>query len=120
MVSCIVTEMAGIKNANDGWFCRLALGTGRQASTILQACFGHRETSLHYSAPMDLSTLKDETIMFFQNIITQRSDMPSHSRTDNSSQHWRVRFVQKLTTKHLSSKHVNTVEFIKTNKQINK
>ena len=97
-----VTEMAGIKNTNDGWFCKLGLGTGRQTSTILS-----RWTS----------TLKDETIIFFQNIRSQPSDISSRSRTDNSSLHWRARFVKQLTTKHLSSKHVNTEEFVKqTNK----
>jgi hypothetical protein len=84
---------------------------------VPQTWFGHRHTSLHYSVPLDLSTLKDETIMFLQNIRSQPSDMPPHSRTDASSLHWRVRLVKQLMTKHLSSKHVNTEEFIK---QINK
>jgi len=84
---------------------------------VLQAWFGHRQTSLHYSVPMDLSVLKDETIMFFQNIRSKPSEMPPHSTTDNSSLHWRVRLVKQLMTKHLSSKHVNTEKFIK---QINK
>jgi len=74
---------------------------------LLQAWFGHRQTSLHYSVPKDLSTLKDETITFFQNIRSQPSDVPPHSRTNNSSLHWRLRLVKQLMTKHLSSKHVN-------------
>jgi len=84
---------------------------------VLQAWFEYRQTSLHYSVPKDLSILKDETTMFFQNIRSQPSDMPPHSRTDNSSLQWGVRLVKQLMTKHLSSKQVNTEEFIK---QINK
>jgi hypothetical protein len=80
---------------------------------VLQAWFGHRQTSLHYSVTMDLSALQDEIIMFFQKIRSPSSDMPPHSRTDNSSLHWTVRLIKQLTTKHLSSKHVNTEEFIK-------
>jgi len=65
---------------------------------VLQAWFGHRQISPHYSAPMDLSTLKNETIIFFQNITNPPSDMPPHSRTDNSSLHWRIRHVNPYPT----------------------
>jgi len=61
--------------------------------------------------------LEDVTIMFFQNNRSKPSEMPPHSRTGNSSLHWRVRLFKQLTIKHLSSKHINMAEFIK---QINK